>query len=152
MKRIKQISVTNLFGMFNHTILFNRDDRITIIHGPNGFGKTAILRLLNDLFCSSNSTLRKMPFSEFRVEFDDNTSVWMVKNYHSRTEETEKESPISEKVTFHANGPGKEKHTFALTLKPSITPHQLALVERRLALDRVGPETWRYLPTGEVLS
>jgi predicted ATP-binding protein involved in virulence len=53
MKRIKQISVKNLFGMFDHTISLNLDERITIIHGPNGFGKTAILRLLDTLFSQS---------------------------------------------------------------------------------------------------
>ena len=53
MKRIKQISVKNLFGMFDHTISLNLDERITIIHGLNGFGKTAILRLLDTLFSQS---------------------------------------------------------------------------------------------------
>lgn len=54
MKRIKQISVKNLFGMFDHTIPLNVDERITIIHGPNGFGKTALLRLLDTLFSQNN--------------------------------------------------------------------------------------------------
>ena len=53
MKRIKQISVKNLFGMFDHTISLNLDERITIIHVLNGFGKTAILRLLDTLFSQS---------------------------------------------------------------------------------------------------
>ncbi|WP_445174901.1 AAA family ATPase, partial [Microcoleus sp.] len=43
--RINKISVTKLFGVFNHQVSFNMEDRITIIHGPNGFGKTALLRI-----------------------------------------------------------------------------------------------------------
>jgi predicted ATP-binding protein involved in virulence len=73
MKRIKQISVKNLFGMFDHTIPLNMDERITIMHGPNGFGKTAILRLLNALFSQDDSVFHDIPFEEFRVQFDDNT-------------------------------------------------------------------------------
>ncbi|MCT7990616.1 AAA family ATPase [Laspinema olomoucense] len=69
--RIHKISVTNLFGIFNHTIPLNLDERITIIHGPNGFGKTILLRMLNGLFNSRYLELVTIPFSEFRVEFDN---------------------------------------------------------------------------------
>jgi predicted ATP-binding protein involved in virulence len=37
--RIQQISVNGLFGIFDHVIPLNMDERITIIHGPNGFEK-----------------------------------------------------------------------------------------------------------------
>lgn len=48
--RVKQISVKNLFGVFDHVIPLNLEERITIIHGPNGFGKTIIFELLNGFF------------------------------------------------------------------------------------------------------
>ncbi|MEH2247130.1 AAA family ATPase [Nostoc sp.] len=78
--RIKQISVSGLFGIFNHVIPLNMDERITIIHGPNGFGKTAILRILNSFFNSRYAHLRAIPFRIFRVEFNDNTSVEIIKD------------------------------------------------------------------------
>ncbi|MEH2296163.1 AAA family ATPase [Nostoc sp.] len=78
--RIKQISVSGLFGIFDHVIPLNIDERITIIHGPNGFGKTAILRILNSFFNSRYAHLRAIPFRIFRVEFDDNTNVEIIKN------------------------------------------------------------------------
>lgn len=78
--RIQQISVSGLFGIFDHVIPLNMEERITIIHGPNGFGKTAMLRMLNGLFNSRYSVFRTIPFSNFRVEFDDSSSVEVVKN------------------------------------------------------------------------
>ncbi|MBW4562806.1 MAG: AAA family ATPase [Mojavia pulchra JT2-VF2] len=78
--RIQQISVSGLFGIFDHVIPLNMDERITIIHGPNGFGKTAILRILNSLFNSQYSELIAIPFSKFRVEFDDNSSFEIIKD------------------------------------------------------------------------
>ncbi|MEA5518372.1 AAA family ATPase [Limnoraphis robusta] len=69
--RIKEISVKNLFGMFDHVIPMNMDDRITIIHGPNGVGKTILLKMLNSLFNSEFSFLNTIPFTEFRVDFYD---------------------------------------------------------------------------------
>jgi predicted ATP-binding protein involved in virulence len=57
------------------------DDRITVIHGPNGFGKTAMLRILNAFFNSRYSELRTIPFSKFCVEFDNGSNVEIIKNY-----------------------------------------------------------------------
>jgi len=59
--RIKQISVKGLFEIFDHVIPLNIDERITIIYGLNGFGKTAILRILNGFFNSQYSELRTIP-------------------------------------------------------------------------------------------
>ncbi|MDB9451638.1 AAA family ATPase [Dolichospermum circinale] len=79
--RIKQISVSGLFGIFDHIIPLNMDERITVIHGPNGFGKTAMLRILNGFFNSRYSELRTIPFSKFCVEFDNGSNIEIIKNY-----------------------------------------------------------------------
>lgn len=68
MRRIQQISVVGLFGIFDHTIPLNVDERITIIHGPNGFGKTVLLSMLNALFHADSHYLFKVPFRMFQVE------------------------------------------------------------------------------------
>ena len=157
MKRIKKISVTNLFGRFNYQIPLNMENRITIIHGPNGFGKTAILRLLNALFCQNSSVLRKIPFDEFRIDFDDDTAFWVTKSYHAPTEEAEaeKESSALQKIIFHINDRSVEKHPFAWPLKipfPRNRPAFIRELQISLPLEREGLEIWRYLPTGEILS
>ena len=48
--RITKITVKNLFGIFNHNIPLNMDERITLIHGPNGIGKTILLSMINAFF------------------------------------------------------------------------------------------------------
>src|SRR5216683_4489467 len=77
MRRIRQISIKNLFGIFYHDIMLNMDERVTIIHSPNGFGKTAILKLLNELFTQSTNVLRTTPFDEFHIYFEDQTHFWV---------------------------------------------------------------------------
>ena len=69
--RITKISVKGLFGMFDHEIPLNQESRITIMHGPNGVGKTVLLRMLHGLFHYDYRYLRKIPFEQFRVEFAD---------------------------------------------------------------------------------
>ncbi|MGA1262843.1 MAG: AAA family ATPase, partial [Prochlorothrix sp.] len=49
MARITKISIEGLFGVFDYEIPLNQDDRITILTGPNGFGKTTILKLIYTL-------------------------------------------------------------------------------------------------------
>ena len=75
--RIKQISVTKLFGIFDHVIPLNLDERITIIHGINGVGKTSILGLINSFFSGQYSKLLEIPFAEFHLEFDNNNSIFI---------------------------------------------------------------------------
>lgn len=65
--QIRQISVTGLFGIFDHVIPLNIDERITIIHAPNGFGKTVLLRMLDGFFNSRYSVFREIPFLSFRI-------------------------------------------------------------------------------------
>ncbi len=83
--RVKQISVKGLFNTFNHVIPLNLDDRLTIIHGPNGFGKTILFNLLERLFNNeptispSDSILVKIPFTEFQVDFENESCLRVTK-------------------------------------------------------------------------
>ena len=77
--RIVEISVEGLFGTFNHKIPLHQEERITIIHSPNGFGKTAILRLVDSVFNSSYSALRTIPFKSFIIKFDDKRTLTIEK-------------------------------------------------------------------------
>jgi energy-coupling factor transporter ATP-binding protein EcfA2 len=106
--RINKISVTQLFGVFNHPVALNMEDRITIIHSPNGFGKTALLRMINGFFNSQYSELRTIPFTEFRIDFDDGSQVQVTKSI-DQTTENEKD----EKLTFHFYHPGAEAEIFS---------------------------------------
>ena len=69
--RITEICARNLFGIFNHTVTMKLDERITIIHGKNGVGKTALLRIINSLFSLNFYELSKIYFDELKIKFDD---------------------------------------------------------------------------------
>ncbi len=71
--RVTSISVKELFGVFNHEIPLNRAEPITIIHGPNGFGKTVVLRMVAALFKSDPTIFRHIPFTEFSLNFENGT-------------------------------------------------------------------------------
>lgn len=73
--KIKEISIEGLFGIFNHVIPLNMNERITIIHSPNGYGKTTVLKLINALFNSRDKEFYKTPYKTFSVIFDDSSCL-----------------------------------------------------------------------------
>jgi predicted ATP-binding protein involved in virulence len=68
--KLKKMSVTGLFGLFNHEVPFNLEDRLTLIHAPNGFGKTVILKLISAFFGGSLSAFREYEYRTIIFEFD----------------------------------------------------------------------------------
>jgi len=74
--RITRIRVEGLFGTFNHDIPLNLGpDPITVMIGPNGYGKTTVLRMLHQLVGGRYRSLAAYPFDLFGVAFDDGGSL-----------------------------------------------------------------------------
>jgi predicted ATP-binding protein involved in virulence len=73
--RLKKFLVTGLFGLFDHEIPLRLEDRITIIHAPNGYGKTVILKLISNFFGGSLLIYRQVEFEKLQFEFDDDSTV-----------------------------------------------------------------------------
>lgn len=69
---IQEIEIYGLFGYLNHRIPLMANDRITIIHGPNGVGKTTILRLISNLLGGKFVSLFVTPFHRIVVRFASN--------------------------------------------------------------------------------
>lgn len=148
--RIKQITVKHLFGIFDHTINLNMEERITIIHGKNGFGKTSILRLVNGFFNLKYSDIRAIPFQKFTIIFDDKSFVDILKPSTSRN----KKSNGRPKITFNfTSSDQKEEPTFSPDSPDGKTiSFPLGMIDDFIPdLDRVGSEKWLYTPTKEIL-
>lgn len=75
MNKLSYFEVEGLFGLFNHKITLRTAQRITIIHAPNGFGKTAILRMIAGFFGGSLLVFRQYEFKIVRLSFTDGQLV-----------------------------------------------------------------------------
>jgi len=69
--RLKEFRINHLFGLYSHIIPINLDERITIIIGPNGRGKTICLKFIEALFRKRFFYFSEIPFSSAEFEFDN---------------------------------------------------------------------------------
>ena len=77
--KLHGVVVEGLFGEFDHRIALKGKDGLTLIHGPNGVGKTTVLRLIDSLFSKKFSVLRQLPFAAMSVEMDDGDKLQIVR-------------------------------------------------------------------------
>lgn len=71
---IRSIQIDNLFGRFNYNIS-TKTEGITIITGPNGFGKSTILRIINALSKGGIDYFMRLDFSSLQVSFDNDQKI-----------------------------------------------------------------------------
>ena len=62
LSRLSEFRVEGLFGLYDHRIALNLEDRITIIIGPNGRGKTVCLKIIEALFRNRYAYIADIPF------------------------------------------------------------------------------------------
>lgn len=101
--RIARIEVQGLFGLFNHVIDLNLDSRVTVLHGPNGVGKTTLLRMLVALTTNSTEAVANIPFTRLRVSLTDDTVMTvdaLVEVRPANLDEGISET-ATKKLTFH---------------------------------------------------
>ena len=75
---IKTIIIKDLFRRFDYSI-DTMSDGITIITGPNGFGKSTILRIINALSCSDLLYFLQLEFKQINVVFDSGLTTTIEK-------------------------------------------------------------------------
>jgi predicted ATP-binding protein involved in virulence len=153
--RIKRISVTNLFGMFNHIIDLNMNERITIIHGLNGVGKTAILRLVDAVINRQAPEILSIPFQEFKIEFDNNSYFVVSKNLENIDQIPEISIEEENQIEFIWHQRAKKNKTWnsVMKIEPSNLPFPISYIDRMIPeLTRTGSRTWNYMPTGEMMT
>jgi ABC-type transport system involved in cytochrome c biogenesis ATPase subunit len=147
--RIARLEANSLFGVFNHTIPFNLDERVTIVQGPNGFGKTVMLRLLAAVFSKRYQTLRSTPFERLSIEFDDGSRLLVTKKEGTQRGTVRKAGP--DLVFEYRKGAVVEDLRIPdhglrrAAIPPSAVEHEIP------ELERIGGRLWQHSQTGEVL-
>ena len=74
---LKTISIESLFDIYSYTLDIKPDEvPLRFITGPNGYGKTTILNILNALYTGKIRELAVIPFKHLQLTFDDGYEVF----------------------------------------------------------------------------
>jgi predicted ATP-binding protein involved in virulence len=141
--QLASVTVKGLFGVFDHDVPLTRRDRVTIIHSPNGYGKTTVLRLIDAVFNSRNQILRSIPFAQLAIQFDDRSRLVVSKAPALKSG--------GERITVSYRRRGQDLKEYALpTPDQARRGYPFEFLERYVPeLERVDKDVWHYLPTGE---
>ncbi|WP_433848822.1 AAA family ATPase [Brucella pseudogrignonensis] len=153
--RLAEFRVFGLFGLFDHIIPFNMDERITIIHAPNGFGKTVVLKLISAMFGGSLATFREVEYDRIEYVFDDDSVLRVTQSDHQPELFPDEVRKGHSRYNIRLVGTVEE-----LVWDPdnnSVSRHRLgdiplSMWERYLPfINRVGPGNWRDTNHGDVV-
>ena len=89
--KISKVEVIKLFGFYNYSIEFF--DTITIIHGPNGCGKTTMLKIIDAVFNKNIQNIITTDFESVKFFFS-NDSILSVDRKKRYLYEEKKDTPI----------------------------------------------------------
>jgi predicted ATP-binding protein involved in virulence len=73
--RLINLKIEGLFDLFSYNIDLNQAEDLTILTGPNGYGKTTVLNILYNLFNERFFYFQKLVFSELTLLFDDQSTL-----------------------------------------------------------------------------
>lgn len=136
--KISEIYIESLFGLYDHSIHLNNNG-ITIIHGQNGVGKTAILTLLSSLFDGNITGLVKYPYKKFKLVFNDKTVMEILPS----TEDIK-----NKKITIKYEG---ETASIPVT-NVELTKYANRISRQSPFIDQISPNQWVDMRNGEILT
>lgn len=137
--RVKRIEVKGLFGLYDHTIEMKLQDRVTILHGPNGIGKTALLRMVRAGLVGDAITLAKRPFERFCITLSNGTVLEIMPSW-GEEQEGNWPAPL---IRFLLIGPGQsESWTLSGNPEPPHTPPASAFRRRNPSKTQARVPAW----------
>lgn len=143
--KITSIHVTGLFGVFDYDIELNTVDRITIIHGPNGSGKTTILTLIKELFGRNLLLAAKTYFKSIQIVFANKSSLTITKGPDPKEKNVILSFVLEEKdgsKKVHNYKPEKDDYKHFRNIRHIIDDLDLGIIQ-------IEPAKWLDPKTGE---
>ena len=87
---IKSFNITGLYGLYTYNIDFTGQP-LKILTGPNGFGKSTILRCINHIYSCNFWFFYYLPFKDLKMEMTDGVQVIINKVLVSKECESDSE-------------------------------------------------------------
>lgn len=76
---IKEIQIRGLYGLYDYSINFRKRNTVKILTGPNGFGKTTILKIIHHLINRDFWYFCILYYKQISIKFDDDAEFILYK-------------------------------------------------------------------------
>ena len=131
MALLREITLDGLFGLYDHHLDLRVDPPVTIVAGPNGIGKTTLLRLTTALLHGAYQDLAKPSFTNIRVVADSGVAL------SATPGERDPETGDARVLTLRLERPnrGPLTTTIALPMGPESLPPYMWMVHPNLYVD-----------------
>ena len=146
---IDRVRVRGLFERFDHDLAFRVGEPVMIVIGPNGFGKTTTLRLIDLLFSQSMGRLATLPFREIEVVFDEGTILIATKTEDGTRRKKAKYLPL--KLTLRRGAKRKTFQPPRIADLDNLGIPLTAIEDVIPNLERVAHREWFNNETGDIL-
>ncbi len=90
---LESIKIKKLFGLFDYHITLDTTENITILTGPNGYGKTTILNIIYHFFNQQFFYFQKLNFESISFEFSENKRMELTKRKKKNKEDKNAKFP-----------------------------------------------------------
>ncbi|WP_422445606.1 AAA family ATPase [Thermoanaerobacterium sp. DL9XJH110] len=140
---ILEIEVDGLYDLYSYKIPFYNDEGITIIYGPNGYGKTTILKLIKDIINGNITEINFILFKRFKILFDNNFYIEVIKQNNERNNMIYK---INDHVFENELNKYQKENINDFHIPVSVISEYIPY------LKRVGPRFWIDIRTNQRLS
>ena len=81
---LESIKIKKLFGLFDYDIKLDNAENITILTGPNGYGKTSILNIIYHFFNLQIFYFQKLSFEQINFEFSEGKRIEITKKENKK--------------------------------------------------------------------
>ena len=81
---LESIKIKKLFGLFDYDIKLDNAENITILTGPNGYGKTTILNIIYHFFNLQIFYFQKLSFEQINFEFSEGKRIEITKKENKK--------------------------------------------------------------------
>lgn len=147
---IDRVLIKGLFDNFDHDLAFGAGERVMLVIGPNGFGKTTTLNLIDTLFNREPSSLVNVPFREIDVLFNNETRL-IVKRQSVDGRDYGDYLPLE--LTYHQDGKSQSFSPPRVSIDKKDLEFSISAIDEFIpVLAQVGPREWRDMETGSILN
>lgn len=113
--QITRVKISKLYGFHHYDIYLEKREAIKIIHAPNGFGKTTILKLIKATISAEFDFIKRVPFETFLMECGEELTIQILKS--------------NKMIVYTITGRGENSHRYPLMDSKDENNELIAILE-----------------------